>query len=288
MNRIIAAAASALILLTACRHTGADNDATLVVSIEPQRAVLAELVEPGTEIVTLMSRGANPETFEPTLSQRASLDGASMYFVTGALPFEENIRKAVPDLEIIDTSAGVEPVYGTHSHAHVGHHSHGHDEGEPDPHFWTSIEGTRAMARNMAAALIVQDPANVDTYRTRLKAFEHKVDSVAAEISLRLSSTPHRTFAVWHPSLSYFAREYSLKQVVVGQESKEMSARQLREVIDAARADSITVFFFQKEYDSRQAESINSEIGSRMVTIDPLDPDWAAQLINIADELARD
>ena len=58
-------------------------------------------------------------------------------------------------------------------------------------------------------------------------------------------------------------------------------------MIDMARADSVKVFFFQKEYDSRQARSINDEIGSRMVYINPLDYDIIKQMTLIADELSR-
>lgn len=292
MNKILKTSAlAATLLLAGCAKSGGDSHGALVVSIEPQRAVLSALAEPGTDIVTLMSRGANPETFEPTLAQRASLDDAAIYFATGALPFEENIRSSAGNLRFIDTSAGINPVYGTHSHAHGHahdeHEGEHHHEGEPDPHFWTSVEGTRVMARNMADALIAQDPENAEKYRARLSKLESRIDSVDTEVRTRLDGAHRKAFAVWHPSLSYFAREYGLKQVVVGQESKEMSVRQLRDVIESAKADSVEVFFFQKEYDSRQAESINREIGSRLVTIDPLDADWASQLIKIADELAR-
>ena len=60
--------------------------------------------------------------------------------------------------------------------------------------------------------------------------------------------------SVWHPSLSYFARDYGLEQISLGTEGKEMSAKSLTEAIDKARDKGVGVFFFQKEYDSRQAE----------------------------------
>ena len=66
-----------------------------------------------------------------------------------------------------------------------------------------------------------------------------------------------------------------------------MSARQLKDIIDHASADSIRVFFFQRQYDARQARTISDAIGSRMVTIDPLAFDWDRQIIQIADELAK-
>ena len=49
----------------------------------------------------------------------------------------------------------------------------------------------------------------------------------------------------------------------------------------------MTVLFFQKEYDVRQAQSLNDAIGSRFIEIDPMAYDWETELIKISDELTR-
>lgn len=143
------------------------------------------------------------------------------------------------------------------------------------------------MARNMAAELSRLNPEGSEVYAGRLASLLASLDSLNVAIAAELTEAPSRTFAVWHPSLSYFARDYGLEQLAVGQESKEMSARQARSVIDRARADSVRVFFFQKEFDARQAEAINEEIGSRLVTIDPLDYNLVHQLQTVADAIAH-
>ncbi len=280
--RKLALITALIALVAASCSRGSSSENTLVVSIEPQRAILEALCDSGVSVVTLMDRGANPETFEPTLESRAALDRADMFFATGALPFEGQLREAAGK-RFVDTSLGVTPVYGTHDHPG---HNHGH-EGAPDPHFWTSPSGLRIMAANMADALAAANPAKAEVYKARLGSLNNKLDSLQAALADRLATAPHHTFAVWHPSLSYFARDFGLRQIVVGQEGKELSARRLRDIIDGARADSVAVFFFQREYDSRQAESLNEAIGSRLVTIDPLAYDWEAQFNLIADELSR-
>lgn len=277
------AAAVLLALVSCARKT--DGKTVVVASIEPQRALLEQLVAPGTEIVTIMGRGANPETFEPTLAQRASVDKASIFFATGALPFEKALEESARGTTFVDTSAGIVPIYGTHGH------SHGHDDtdshGAPDPHVWSSVSSAKIMAANMAAALIEADPANKDMYSANLRKLDAHLDSLDAVLAERLQDAPTRAFAIWHPSLSYFARDYGLEQIIVGQEGKEMSARQLRDVIDDATGHNVKVFFFQREYDTRQAQSINSALGARLVTIDPMAYDWEKQLIMISDELSR-
>lgn len=265
----------------------------LAVSIEPQRKILEELVGDRFEVVSAMPAGANPETYDPSMSTRAKISEAKAYFSTGRLPFEEAITAG---LTVIDTSQGIIPVYGTHDHGGEDdarhHHSHGdeahhHSHGEPDPHIWTSLRNAKAMAYAMLSQLAANDPANADEYRTNFSKMIARYDSIDSEISRRLANAHVGAFAVWHPSLSYFARDYGLRQIAVGHESKEMPIGRLKEVIEEAREDSVKVFFFQKEYDSRQAESLNREIGSRIVDINPLAYDWEQQLILVADELAK-
>ena len=264
-----------------------------MVSIEPQKWILEQLAGDDYAIGTMLDRGANPETFDPSMEKRLQADKATAYFSTGAFPFEESLAKSLPDrTRIVNTSDGIEPIYGTHSHTHnhTSGHSHGHDcdhHGEAaDPHMWTSLKNARIIARNMAEALADLDPAEAATVNRRLATLEQRLDSIDKATADRLEGAS-RSFAIWHPSLSYYARDYGLNQIAVGQESKEMPAGQVRQVIDNARDANVKVFFFQKEYDNRQAESINSAIGSRMITIDPLAYDWLGQIELITNEIAR-
>ncbi|MCM1225647.1 MAG: zinc ABC transporter substrate-binding protein [Lachnospiraceae bacterium] len=271
----------------------------MAVSIEPQRKMLEELGGGNFEVFTVMPAGANPETYDPPMSARARMAQAKAYFTTGHLAFEDAVAGSTPT---IDTSVGIMPVIGTHGHgareeAEDGHHHKAeghhheaehlhHDHGEADPHVWTSVRNAKAMAYAMLAQLVAADAANADSYRANFAKMIARYDSLDAAISHSLEGARH-SFAVWHPSLSYFARDYGLKQISVGQESKEMPAGRLKEIIDIARADSVEVFFFQKEYDSRQAESLNREIGSRLVNINPLAYEWEEELMRVADELSK-
>ncbi|MCM1067654.1 MAG: zinc ABC transporter substrate-binding protein [Muribaculaceae bacterium] len=279
MRRLAAAMLSAL-ALSACTK---DESATpaYMVSIEPQRHILEALVDSGTTVVTMLERGADPETFEPSMSRRAEADRVEAYFGTGVLPFEQKLKEST-DSRFFDMSEGLSPIYGTHSHA-----GHSHSDEIPDPHYWTSVGGLRLTARNMAAALIAMKPETEAAVTKRLATLEAHLDSIDCAISDRLRATGQRTFAVWHPSLSYFARDYGLRQITLGQEGKEMSPLRIRQAIDEAKADSVRVFFIQREYDTRQAEAINEGIGSRLVVVDPLAYRWEDELNKIADELSR-
>ncbi len=286
MNKLLHIAAASLLLCSCSRQPSDTDKIELMVSIEPQRQLLEQLIDSSFTVTTLLDRGADPETFEPSMKQRAAAERARVFFGTGKLPFEEGI---VDEERFVDTYMTVKPIYGTHEHMHS--HSHeGEDEHEhemPDPHVWTSISAAADAANIMSLVLIRQFPEKAGDIYARNEKLQAHLDSMKTAIAARLDSAGNRTFGIWHPSLSYFADEFGLKQITVGQEGKEMSARQVRKVIDEARADSVRVLFFQREFDSRQAQTINDGIGSRLVTIDPLAYDWEGQINTIVDELTR-
>lgn len=289
---------SAFFVLTACNSNKNSDERVLVVSIEPQRSLLEEIVGDKYEVVTILTPGANPETFEPGLQARRLIDKAAIYFTTGFLPFEESITRSLPsDVDIINTSDGITPIYGTHEHNHDTHsknetHQHGDAEAEiykqADPHIWTSVKNAKVIVRNMFDEIREVDPVNEAYYKERYDRLDSRLDSLDQTFAKRLSDNKvNRSFAIWHPSLSYLSRDYDLEQISVGYENKEMPVAVLKKVIEEAKADSVRVLFFQKEFDCRQAETLNKELGTEMITINPLDYEWEQQLENIVSALCR-
>ena len=276
--------------------SGVSDKPVLAVSIEPQRAWLEEIVGDKYEVVAMLPRGANPENFDPGMQSRKQLERAQAYFITGYLPFEDKLVSSLgadSRVRIVNTSEGIVPVLGTHDHNHgeeAHHHHHGrHEHGNgADPHVWTSLKNARVMIGHMKDAVTDIDTANRAFYSQNFAALDARIDSLDQVYSARLGSgASNRAFAVWHPSLSYFARDYGLEQIAVGFENKEIPAVTLKKVIEEAREDSVRVFFFQKEFDSRQAETLNSAMGTEMIIITPLDYEWEKQFDAIVSALCR-
>ena len=277
-------------LLWSCGNSRHDNaKPVLAVSLAPESRLLEALAGDSYEIVTVLENGANPELFETPMGRRVAVDRSRVYFKNGGLPFEDAILATLADsVRVVDISEGITPIYGTHGHEAEEHEGHEHHHGEGfDPHIWTSVKNARVMASNMARGLIDLDPSQADAVNSRLAALDARLDSADRAIAARLDSAGADKFLVWHPSLSYFARDYGLTQIAVGQESKEVPVGRLKEIIDTAAADSIATFFFQKEYDSRQAETVSRELGISYETIDLLSRDWLEELNKITDVLTR-
>lgn len=252
----------------------------LTVSVEPQRALLEEIVGDKFKVTTLLTTGANPETFEPTVKARMAVDDSQIFFKIGNMPFENTIEQSLAKtVMVVDCSNDVAPIVGTHGH--------GDEEASIDPHIWASLRNQRVIARTMLNAVVSVDGANADYYRANFAELDSTLAATDSIFAERLANVANRAFAVWHPSLSYFARDYNLTQISVGFENKDMSPMHLVEVSEQAKAAGVKVFFFQKEYDSRQAQSLNDVLKARMVTINPLSYNLDKELSNIVDELTR-
>ena len=71
----------------------------------------------------------------------------------------------------------------------------------------------------------------------------NQLDSVMTE---RLSPVSGTMFAIYHPSLSYLAKDYNLHQLSLEYNGKEPSAFYLKKAIDIARENNVKVIFIQQ------------------------------------------
>ena len=139
----------------------------------------------------------------------------------------------------------------------------------------------------MLNAMTEIDPSNASYYRTNYEHFAARLDSLDNAFAERLAPHKGEAFMVWHPSLSYFARDYGLEQIPAGSaDSKEMAMGALKDVIDHAADHNVKVFFLQKDLDGRQAEALGAQLDIEKVTVNPLAYDWETEMTAIVDAIA--
>lgn len=286
-------------ILCGCTHTSSDNTHSplpLTVSIEPQRQILEAIGGHRVTVHSLLANGEDPETYDPTIGTLIHLDKSAGWFQVGNMPFEnELVKKLSSGINCIDTSEGIELIEGTHGHSHDHseesedhghHHHHGHSHDGVDPHTWSSVKNMRIIASNMYEALIGMDPEGKDYYRVRFDSVMSHLDSLDRVYEKRLAPLSGKTFMVWHPSLSYFARDYGLRQISVAADHRETSLLSLQSTIDKAINEGVEVFFEQSSYDPRLSATVQQHIGTVCVKFDPLDYDWETGLDRVVSALS--
>ena len=290
MRRILYPLLVLLIVVVGACAPAQRHKPAIMVSIPPLAYFAERIVGDSMTVGCLIAKGENPENFEPTMSRLMEADRSDLFFMVGHLGFEDvvvgKLRQSSPSLVIVDTSADVPVLTDTHGHSDNdddGHHHH-----EVDPHIWSSIPNARIIAYNMFVAIKEYDPDNADYYTYRYNQFMVELDRLEASIKAQFEASSGRDFIVWHPSLSYFARDYGLTQIALGADNKELSAPALKQRLDMAAATGSPVpILLQPEYDSRQASVIQEHTGGPVVRINPLSDDWAGEMLHTARAIAN-
>ena len=250
-----------------------------VVSIAPLKPLVEGILGDDFEVSVLVPLGASPETFEPTPKQLQEVESARFVFGTGLLEFEQELlHRIARNEQIINLSQGIELIAGTCSHAHHNH-SCGHAHGV-DPHIWCSPKSLGKMAENMHSAIATEMPDSTK-YSERYTTLCIKLLELDEEIAEMCRQSPRTTFMIYHPALTYLARDYGLTQVAVENEGKEPSAKHLARIIEQARNEGIKHIFYQSEFPASSVEIICQDIDATAMEINPLAEDIFANIRHI-------
>ena len=270
--------------LSACSPQPASQEKTLYVSILPIRSLVKEIVGEDFRIEVLVPPGASPETFEPTPRQFIGLNEAQLVFNVGLLEFETALLDKIEDrTKIVDLSRGIVRIVG--SCAHAGRNGSDHAHGV-DPHVWTSPRALQRMAENAYEAIHARwpDSAKYTTNHARLQEELRQLDLRTAE---KIARSGIRYFIIYHPALTYYARDYGLRQEAVEADGKEPSAKRLTALIRQARKDGIGRILYQSQFPVSVVETIARDIGAECTEIDPLREDAIANIDSITDLIVR-
>jgi len=270
--------------LSACSPQPASQEKTLYVSILPIRSLVKEIVGEDFRIEVLVPPGASPETFEPTPRQFIGLNEAQLVFNVGLLEFETALLDKIEDrTKIVDLSRGIVRIEG--SCAHAGRNGSDHAHGV-DPHMWTSPRALQRMAKNAYEAIHARwpDSAKYTANHARLQEELRQLNLRTAE---KIARSGIRYFIIYHPALTYYARDYGLRQEAVEADGKEPSAKRLTALIRQARKDGIGRILYQNQFPVSVVETIARDIGAECTEIDPLREDAIANIDSITDLIVR-
>lgn len=276
-----------LLALTACGGGKTKGNRVVTVTIEPQRYFAEKIAGDKFDIHCIVPAGQSPETYDPTPGQMVEIGQSLAYLRIGYIGFEQVWMKSIqdnnPDLEIVDLSSGFELITNElHEHEHhEGHHHHG-----VDPHIWSSISGAQVIARNMVEAFVRLDPENRDYYQANYEMLAKEITATGEAVASLLQPIRGRVFIIYHPALTYFAKEFGFKQLCIEMEGKEPSPAELKRLVETARREECKVVFVQQEFDRKNAELIAEETGCLLEPINPLAYDWHHEMIHIAKTLA--
>lgn len=271
------------ILCGGCTSRRPADGEPLYVSILPLRSLVQGIVGDDFDIEVLVPPGASPETFEPTPRQFVGLNKARMVFNVGLIDFETMLLAKVEDqAKVVDLSRGIELITGTCSH---GSHGHTHTYGI-DPHVWTSPRALQKMAENAYEAIREAYPDSVK-YETNYRLLQQELKALDERTAARIAASDVEYFIIYHPALTYYARDYGLRQIAIEADGKEPSAKQLTQLIRQAREDGVRRILYQSQFPASAVEVIARDIDAEYAEVDPLREDVIANIEEITGIITR-
>ena len=275
-----------LLLLAGCHSTKRVNpQETIYVTIPPLKSLVQQIVGPNYPVEVLLPAGASPESFELTARQMADLSQSPLIFTIGLIDFAQNLlREFEQKGSVVNLGRRIKPIVGSCSHDHPqGQLSGCHGI---EPQIGTSPKELQRMASQIFTSVMELHPDSLHykrnnlTTRTRLLT----LDRIVSE---RIQQSGVRSFLIYHPAFSYYARAYGLEQIAVEHEGKEPSARRVGELIRRAKEEGHRRIFYQSQFPASTVEVIASDLGAEPTPIDPLAEDIVSEILRFTDLLCE-
>lgn len=257
------------------KEAKATTKPTISVTIEPFHYFVDQIANGLVDVNVMVPAGNNPETYEPTPLQMVNLSKSILYLKVGHIGFEESwmdkMKENAPNMKVIDTSKGILPAKTA--------------SGAADPHTWMSITSARTIAKHIHDALCRQMPEAKPELDKNYLSFQKELDNTEASID-KLLSYKKAAFIIYHPILTYLARDYNIEQLPIEEEGREPSSRQMKDLILRAQREQIQTLFIQKEFANRNIQTFIEAVKAKPIEINPLSYDWSKQMVWIAQHLS--
>ena len=274
----------------------------VVVSIKPIHSLVASIMKGVGEPKLIVEGAASPHTFTMKPSNARTLENADLVFWVGhgmeafmEKPLEALASKAkvvtledAPGLEKLPFREGgaFEPhddgdeaedhghAAGEHAdHADDDHEAdHGHHDHEGfDTHLWLDPMNAKAIAAEIAKALVSADPANAATYQANGAALMKELDTLDAELKTTLSPVKDKPFVVFHDAYQYFEHRYGVTvagSITVSPETVP-GAERIGEIHQKVTELGATCVFAEPQFEPKLVAVVTEGTPARSGTLDP-------------------
>ncbi len=230
--------------------SGFTKPVTIAVSVYPVANIVKQVAGPAAAVETVIPPFANPHHFSPTPSTAVKLQSAALFF--GVTPeFDGWIRKFLPEETKVVFLKG---------------------KNQPNEHIWLYPEGGKRIAKAVAEILSKTYPEKAALFQQNLKRFLNSMDETGRKLARVLAPVRGAAFIQYHPAWNSFAAAYGLKilATISNGHGKEVSPRELMNLIQKARAAHVKVVVMGLHKSSRTAQTLIREIHGRELRLDAL------------------
>ncbi|MBY0226446.1 MAG: zinc ABC transporter substrate-binding protein [Hyphomicrobium sp.] len=292
-SRLLGSAVAALSLTAGSAWA---EDLTVVATIKPVHALVAQVMGDAGEPKLLVGGTASPHTYSLKPSDAKALNNARLIFrvsediepftrkIVAALPKSVTVitLAGAPELTLLDKRSG--NTFEAHEHGGThDHHDHDHDDGNGDPHqgeakgpvrdghIWLDPRNGVAMVREITRALSEVAPDKKATFEANAAAAVASIEAAAREIDAELASVKNKPFVVFHDAYQYFEERFNVPAAGAITISPEVqpSAKRLGEIRRKIKELDVACVFAEPQFKSKLVATVVEGTGAKAGTLDP-------------------
>jgi zinc transport system substrate-binding protein len=170
------------------------------------------------------------------------------------------IRRANPDIRILESASSVTPLRAGGSH------------GEINPHTWVSLRNAILQVRAIEKVLSEASPENGPIFHRNADAYVGRLKILAGEFDEAATRFRNRNIVTFHNVFDYLARDLGLTVVGWIEETpgQKPSAGEMRDLIRTIRERGAAAVFAELQYPEKLARTVAGEAGVPVLMLDPV------------------
>ena len=225
--------------------------------------VLADLVArvggSKVSVISLVPKGGEVHTFDPTPSTLTTLEEAGLIVANG-LGLDDSLTALAGDVgskaTVLKLAEGLEGATILR------------EEGEANPHLWLNVAYARKYAARIALALKAAAPAQAAAIDATAAAYDARLAELDAWVRSQVEAVPpaNRKIISLHEAFPYFAEAYGLEIVgaVIATPGQDPSAGEIADLIAAIRSSGAKAIFAEAQFSDKLARTIADEAGVKV------------------------
>lgn len=247
--------------------SGADERLQVVATTTILADLVAQVGGEHVSVTSLVPKGGEVHTFDPTPSDVRRIADADIIVVNG-LGLDEwlanLVKSAGTDAPVVVLAENLDGV----AYLDGGSDEAGH--GGANPHLWLNAAYAAKYAERIAAALAAADPGNAQAYEAGLAAYASVLADLDASAKRTLGAIPeaNRTVISFHDAFPYFAAAYGLTidGTVVDSPGQDPSAGDVSALIRAIKDKDIKAIFAEAQFNDDLVRTIADETDASVVS----------------------
>jgi len=241
-----------------------------VVTLHPILTEFArEIAGEAALVEGMLQNGVDPHTFEPAPKQVAAARAADLVLATG-LHLEGFLDRLVAgegaSARMIRVGERL-PALLTLANEHAGHGCV-HAKGEPDPHWWHSLNNALFVSDVIRAEFTQARPAEAEHFARNAQRLQQRLFALQAWGAKEISQLPPsaRHLVTTHDAFGYLARDYSFTVHPLSglSTAAEPDAKQLSALVDEVRRLRVKAVFSEDSASSRLIINLAKETGVKV------------------------